>query len=190
VSPKNSHDGILYLELIPEIEKEVNKLIEATFLHDVKYPTWVPNIIPISKKNGQLCIYMDFRDLNNTYPKDDFSLLVMECMIDFTSRHGALSFMDCTTSYNQIQIAPEDQEATVFCTPKGIFCYKVIPFDLNNTGATYQRQCKPSLRTCYTKLSSAMLMIKWLSKKRGQTTCMIYDKPSRDYEGDTLNESN
>ncbi|CAM8988114.1 unnamed protein product [Rhodiola kirilowii] len=47
--------------------------------------------------------------------------------------------MDCTAGYNQIHMAPEDQEATAFRTPKGIFCYKVMPFGLKNAGATYQR---------------------------------------------------
>jgi len=36
-------------------------------------------------------------------------------------------------------MAQEDQEATAFRTPKGIFCYKVMPFGLKNAGATYQR---------------------------------------------------
>jgi len=36
-------------------------------------------------------------------------------------------------------MAPEDQEATGFCTRKGIFCYKVMPFVLKNAGTTYQR---------------------------------------------------
>jgi len=60
-------------------------------------------------------------------------------MIDSTTRHDALSFMDCTERYNQIQMAMADQEATAFCTPKGIFCYKVMPLGLKNAGATYQR---------------------------------------------------
>jgi len=47
--------------------------------------------------------------------------------------------MDCTVGYNQIQMALEDQEATAFCTPKGIFRYKVMSFGLKNAGATYQR---------------------------------------------------
>jgi len=36
-------------------------------------------------------------------------------------------------------MAPEDQEDTTFCTPKGIFCYKVMPVGLKNVGATHQR---------------------------------------------------
>ena len=59
-------------ELIPQIEEEVNKLIEAGFIREVKYPTWIANIVPVNKKNGQLRIYVDFRDLNSACPKDDF----------------------------------------------------------------------------------------------------------------------
>jgi hypothetical protein len=36
-------------------------------------------------------------------------------------------------------MAPEDMEKTTFITPWGTFCYKVMPFGLKNTGATYQR---------------------------------------------------
>ena len=36
-------------------------------------------------------------------------------------------------------MTPEDEEATAFRTPKGIFYYKVMPFYLKNAGARYQR---------------------------------------------------
>ncbi|XP_074293322.1 uncharacterized protein LOC141620315 [Silene latifolia] len=139
ISPKKQPRRRFRSEMLPEIEVEVNKLIDAGFITEVKYPTWIANIVPVRKNNGQLRICVDFRDLNDAYPKDDFSLPVTEIMIDATTGHEALSFMDCTAGYNQIQMAPEDEEATAFRTPKGIFCYKVMPFGLKNAGAMYQR---------------------------------------------------
>ena len=36
-------------------------------------------------------------------------------------------------------MAEEDQALTTFYTPKGISCYKVMPFGLKNVGVTYQQ---------------------------------------------------
>jgi len=55
-----------------DIEKEVNKLTDAGFILEVKYPTWIANIVPIRKKNRQLHIFVDFQDLNDACPEDDF----------------------------------------------------------------------------------------------------------------------
>ncbi|KAL0391187.1 UNVERIFIED_CONTAM: hypothetical protein Scaly_0475800 [Sesamum calycinum] len=76
---------------------------------------------------------------NNLCPKDDFPLSIVELMIDAKLGHEALSFMDRSSGYNQIHMVLVDEELTAFHTPKGIYCYKVIPLGLKNVGATYQR---------------------------------------------------
>ncbi|XP_074296967.1 uncharacterized protein LOC141627634 [Silene latifolia] len=73
-SPKKQPQRRFRPELVPKIEKEVNKLIKAGFIREVKYSTWIKNIVPVRKKNGQLRICVDFRDLNDACPKDDFPL--------------------------------------------------------------------------------------------------------------------
>ncbi|KAI5312980.1 hypothetical protein L3X38_042154 [Prunus dulcis] len=126
-------------ELLSQIKAEVDKLIAAGFIREVKYPTWIANIVPVKKKiTGQIRICVDFRDLNEACPKDDFSLPIIELMVDATTGHEALFFMDGSSGYNQIRMSLEDEELTAFRTPKGIYCYKVIPFGLKNAGATYQ----------------------------------------------------
>ncbi|KAA0063776.1 uncharacterized protein E5676_scaffold178G00350 [Cucumis melo var. makuwa] len=105
-------------ELISQIEEEVNKLIEARFIREIKYPTWIANIVLVRKKNNKLRVCVDFRDLNNACPKDDFSLPIMKIMIDATVGHEALSFMDGSSRYSQIRMALEDEEKTTFRTPK------------------------------------------------------------------------
>ena len=134
-----SRDKIEGLQLVSQIEAEIDKLIKVGFIREVKYPTWIVNIVPFKKKNGQIRVCVDFRDLNNACLKDDFPLPIIELMIDATAGHEALSFMDGSSGYNQIRMAPRDEELIAFRTPKDIYCYKVMPFGLKNAGATYQR---------------------------------------------------
>ncbi|KAL0354312.1 UNVERIFIED_CONTAM: Transposon Tf2-12 polyprotein [Sesamum angustifolium] len=100
---------------------------------------WISSIVLVRKKNGQIRVCVDFRYLNNACPKDDFPLPIAELMVDTTMGHEALSFMDGLSRYNQIRMAPADEELTIFCTPKGIYYLKVMPFGLKNVGVTYQR---------------------------------------------------
>ncbi|XP_028091412.1 uncharacterized protein LOC114291744 [Camellia sinensis] len=93
-------------------------------------------MVLVVKKNGQIRICVDFQNLNEACPKDDFPLPIMELRINATTGHD---FMDGCSGYNQIRMAPKDEELTAFRTIKGIYCYKVIPFGLKNVDATYQR---------------------------------------------------
>ncbi|XP_058202937.1 uncharacterized protein LOC131317399 [Rhododendron vialii] len=126
-------------ELMSQIEAKVDKLLTAGFIREVKYPTWLANIVPVPKKNGKIWICIDFCDLNEACPKDDFPLPITELLVDATTGYEILSFMDGYSGYNQIRMAPEDEELAAFRSLKGIFCYIVMPFGLKNAGATYQR---------------------------------------------------
>jgi Reverse transcriptase (RNA-dependent DNA polymerase) len=127
------------IELKENVIEETKKLIDACFIREEEMPEWVASIVPVKKKNGQIRIYVDFRDLKKACPKDDFSLPVTEIIIDHTSSYEVFSFMNGYAGYNQIKMVPEDEKHTAFRTPIGIYCYKVIPFGLKNAGATYQR---------------------------------------------------
>ena len=76
--------------------------------------------------------------MNETYLKDDFPLPITELMVDATTGH-VLFFLDGFSYYNQIHKAPKDEELTVFRTPKGIYCYKMMLIGLKNVEITYQR---------------------------------------------------
>ena len=82
---------------------------------------------------------MDFQNLNKASPKDDFPPPHIDVLVDNAAHSSTYSFMDGFSGYNQIKMAPEDKAKTTFVTPWGTYCYKVMPFDLKNAGATYQR---------------------------------------------------
>ena len=81
---------MFHLELVTEIEVEVNKLIEAGFIREVKYPLWISNINPVKNKNGQIRVCIDFWDLKKVCPKDDFPLPIIELMVDAKTVHEAM----------------------------------------------------------------------------------------------------
>ena len=84
-----------------------------------------------------MCV--DLTDLNKTCLKDSYPLPRIDQLVDSTTGHKLLSFMDAFSGYNQIRMDGADQEKTSFVTSQGLFCYEVMPFGLKNAGATYQR---------------------------------------------------
>ena len=84
---------------------------------------------------------MDFTDLNKACPKDSFPLPRIDELVDSTTRHKLLTFMDAFSGYNQIKMDEEDQEKTAFITSQGLYCSIALlhSFGLKNAGATYQR---------------------------------------------------
>ena len=83
-----------------------------------------------------MCI--DFKKLNKACPKDSYPLPRIDQLVDATSGHELLTFMDAFSGYNQIRMALEDEEKTAFITNRGLYYYRVMPFGLKNAGATYQ----------------------------------------------------
>ena len=75
---------------------------------------------------------MDFSDLNKDYQKDSFPLPLIDQLVDTTSGHSLLSFMDTYLGYNQISMHVPDQEHTSFITDHRLYCYKVMSFGLKS----------------------------------------------------------
>ena len=93
----------------------------------------------VKKANSKWRMCVDFTDLNKVCPKDSYPLPRIDQLVDSTTDHRLLSFMDAFYRYNQIRMDEADQEKTFFVISQGLFCYKVMPFSLKNAGATYQR---------------------------------------------------
>jgi hypothetical protein len=124
------------------VKEEVDQLLQARFKQPCRYADWVSNIVPVEKKNtGKLRICVDFRNLNQATPKDEYSMPVGDLLIDSASGNKVISFLDDNMGYNQIFMAKEDMSKTAFRCPGfiGLIKWVVVTFGLKNVGATYQR---------------------------------------------------
>ena len=96
-------------EIMEAIQSEVKKLIDSDFIREEQCPDWVANIVPVTKKNGKIWVCIDFRDINEACPKDEFPLPITDVMIDNTCGFERMSFMDGFYEYNQIKMYPDDE---------------------------------------------------------------------------------
>jgi hypothetical protein len=125
--------------LLPVIEKEVKKLLEAKIIVPLRYSDWVSNLVLVRKKNGEIRLCVDFRNLNKSSLKDNYPLPKMDHVLEKVVGATRMSMIDGFSGYNQIAVSEPDKEKTAFTTPWGTFMYDKMPFGLMNAGATFQR---------------------------------------------------
>ncbi|CAL2230197.1 unnamed protein product [Prunus armeniaca] len=139
------------------VKKEIIKLLDCGVIYPISDSRWVSPVQVVPKKSGvtvvkneenelvptriqtgwRVCI--DYRKLNATTRKDHFPLPFIDQMLERLAGHSFYCFLDGYSGYNQIVIAPDDQEKTTFTCPFGTFAYRRMPFGLCNAPATFQR---------------------------------------------------
>jgi ribonuclease HI len=129
----------MHPKLEPTVQKELNKLLNAKIIFPVRHTQWVSNLVPVRKKNGEIRLCVDFRNLNKASDKDNYPVPPMEQILQQVSGSERLSLLDGFSGYNQVLMSPPDQLKTTFRTPWGTYAYRKMPFGLINAGATFQR---------------------------------------------------
>ena len=123
--------------LLPIIENEIKKLWKAKIVIPLRFLDWVANIVPIRKKNGDIRICVDFRNLNKCSLKDNYPLPKMDHLLQKVVGSNWISMIDGYLGYNPIVVDKENQPKTTFIAPWGTFMYGKMPFGLMNAGATF-----------------------------------------------------
>ncbi|KAL8116364.1 hypothetical protein AgCh_022750 [Apium graveolens] len=138
------------------VKKEILKWLDAGIIYPISDSSWVSSVQCVPKKGGitvvanekneliptrtvtgwRVC--MDYKKLNKASRKDHFPLPFIDQMLDRLAGHEYYCLLDGYSGYNQICIAPEDQEKTTFTCP---FVFG-DPFDecLQNLGLVLKRK--------------------------------------------------
>ena len=96
-------------------------------------------VLFIKKKDGSLCLCVDFRGLNKITKKDRYPLPLISDLLDSPSRAKIYSKINLRHAYHLVRIAPGNEWKTAFRMRYGSYEWLVMPFGLTNTPAAFQR---------------------------------------------------
>ena len=107
-------------EWLLTIKEEVTKRLKVGFIKLMHQAERIANVVPVPKKDGNIRMCVDFRDLNKACPNDDFPLPHVDVLMNNTASSALMPFMDGFFEYNQIKMAPKDMTETIFTMEWGI----------------------------------------------------------------------
>ena len=106
-------------------------------------------VLFVKKKDGSLCLCVDFRGLNKITKKDCYPLPLISDLLDSPSRTTIYTKIDLRHAYHLVRIALGDEWKTAFHTRYGSYEWLVMPFGLTNAPASFQRLSIAFLQTCW-----------------------------------------
>ena len=128
--------------LNPEKQKYLQEEIQYLLDNDFIEPSnsdWSSPCILVPKPDGSYRMCTDYRKLNSVTKTDSFPIPRIEDCIDRVGNSTFVSKFDLLKGFWQVPLTQRAKEVSAFVTPQGLFQYKVMPFGMKNSPATFQR---------------------------------------------------
>ena len=114
-------------------------------------------ILFVKKKDGDLRLCVDYRDLNKITIRNRYSLPLILELIDRLQGVEYFTKLDLRGAYNLVRIVEGKEWKTAVRTRFGHYEWKVMPFGLTNAPASFQALINDSLRPYLDRFAYACL---------------------------------
>ena len=115
---------------------QVEELLAKGHIVPSKSPYGSP-ILFVKKKDGSLRMCVDGRMGSAHVVRLRWPMARLDATLDSLQGHSYFSTIDLISGYNQVRLAPEDEDKTAFTTPFGHYQWKVLSFGWANAPAVF-----------------------------------------------------
>ena len=119
------------------LQEEIQYMLENEFIEPSK-SEWSSPCIEVSKLDGSFRMCTDYRCVNNCTKTDTFPIPRIDDCIDKIGQSKFVSKFGLLKGFWQIPLTEKAKEISAFVTPDVFLQYKVMPFGMKNSPATFQ----------------------------------------------------
>lgn len=127
-----------------QLKKIVNELISANIIRESRSEYASP-IVLVTKKNGDVRMCVDLRDINKRVVKEKYPLPHIQDQINALCHAKYFTTLDMKSGFYQVQIEEKSRHIMAFITPDGHYEFNRMPFGFVNAPAIYQRSIDKAL---------------------------------------------
>ena len=120
------------------LQDEVKYLLENDFIEPSQSNYSSPCIL-VPKSNGTYRMCTDYRKVNSVTKTDSFPIPRIDDCIDKVGNSKYVTKFDLLKGFWQVPQTERAKEVSAFATPNGLYQYRVMPFGMKNSPATFQR---------------------------------------------------
>ena len=120
------------------LQDEVKYLLENDFIEPSQSNYSSPCIL-VPKSHGTYRMCTDYRKVNSVTKTDSFPIPRIDDCIDKVGNSKYVTKFDLLKGFWQVPLTDRAKEVSAFATPNGLYQYKVMPFGMKNSPATFER---------------------------------------------------